>query len=132
MTTDIAVIGAGSYGTCLAMCFGRAGHRVELWCRDPDKAAAIDGARANSAYLPNHSLPDTVRVTSDLERCVRGKQFVVGVTPSHAIREVLGRAAQWLDPDTIVINASKGLEDGTLATIDRVDRQIIPARIAAR
>ncbi len=132
MTTDIAVIGAGSYGTCLAMCFGRAGHRVELWCRDSDKAAAIDAARANSAYLPGHSLPDTVRVTSDLERCVRGKQFVVGVTPSHAIRDVLGRAAQWLDPDTIVINASKGLEDGSLATIDRIYREIFPARIAAR
>jgi glycerol-3-phosphate dehydrogenase (NAD(P)+) len=131
-TTDIAVIGAGSYGTCLAMCFGATGHRVELWCRDPVKAAAIDTSRANSAYLPGHSLPDTVRVTSDLERCVRGKQFVVGVTPSYAIRDVLGRAAKSLDPDTIVINASKGLEDGSLATIDRVYREIFPARIAAR
>src|SRR5258708_25262120 len=102
MATDIAVIGTGSYGTCLAMCFGRAGHRVELWCRDADKAAAIDSARENAAYLPGHKLPDTVRVTSDLERAVRGKQFVVGVTPSHATRDVLGRAAQWLDPAAIV------------------------------
>ena len=132
MTSDIAVIGAGSYGTCLAMCFGRAGHRVELWCRDADKAAAIDSARENAAYLPGHKLPDSVRATHDLERAVRGKQFVVGVTPSHAIRDVLGRAAQWLDPDAIVINASKGLEDGTLATIDRIYREIFPARIAAR
>jgi hypothetical protein len=63
---------------------------------------------------------------------VRGKQIVVGVTPSHAIRDVLGRAAAWLDPDVVVVNASKGLEDGTLQTIDQVYADIFPARIAAR
>jgi glycerol-3-phosphate dehydrogenase (NAD(P)+) len=132
MTTDIAVVGAGSYGTCLAICFGRGGHRVELWCRDADKAKTIDEARENVAYLPGHKLPDTVRVTSDLDHALRGKQFVVGVTPSHAIRDVLGGAAGALDPDTIVINASKGLEESSLSTIDRVYREIFPARIAAR
>ena len=130
--SDIAVIGAGSYGTCLAMLFGRAGHRVSLWCRNPDTAAAMQTARANASYLPGHTLPDTIACTSDLEAAVRGKQFVVGVTPSHGIRDVLGRAAQWMDPDAIVINASKGLEDGTLATIDRIYAEIFPARIAAR
>jgi glycerol-3-phosphate dehydrogenase (NAD(P)+) len=73
-----------------------------------------------------------VTVTADLEAAVRGKQIVVGVTPSHAIRDVLGRAAAWLDPDVVVVNASKGLEDGTLQTIDRVYADIFPARIAGR
>jgi glycerol-3-phosphate dehydrogenase (NAD(P)+) len=63
---------------------------------------------------------------------VSGKHFIVGVTPSHGSREVLGKAAQWLDPDAIVINASKGLEDGTLFTIDRVYADIFPKRIAER
>jgi glycerol-3-phosphate dehydrogenase (NAD(P)+) len=129
---DIAVIGAGSYGTCLAVLFGKAGHRVSLYCRGADKAAAMDAARVNAAYLPDHPLPDSVRVTSDLEDAVRGKRFVLGVTPSHGIREVLGRAAAALDPDAIVINAAKGLEDGTLKTIDAVYHDILPARIAAR
>jgi len=57
---------------------------------------------------------------------------VLGVTPSHGTREVLSRAAPWMDPDAIVINASKGLEDGTLQTIDAVYRDILPERIAAR
>jgi glycerol-3-phosphate dehydrogenase (NAD(P)+) len=129
---DIAVIGAGSYGTCLAVLFGNAGHRVALYCRGAEAAAAIDAARENTAYLPGHKLPATVRVTSDLEAAVRGKRFVLGVTPSHAIRDVLGRAGAAMDPDAIVINASKGLEDGTLHSIDAIYRDVLPERIAAR
>src|SRR5688572_17438431 len=114
---DIAVIGAGSYGTCLAILAGNAGHRVHLWARQPDFAIELEKTRVNQPYLPKFSLPALVRVTSDLETAVRGKEIVVGVTPSHGIRDVLGPAAGWLDPDTIVVNASKGLEDGTLSPI---------------
>lgn len=129
---DIAVIGAGSYGTCLAVLFGKAGHRVSLYCRGAEAAAAIDAARENAAYLPGHKLPATVQVTSELTAAVRGKRFVFGVTPSHGIRDVLGRAAPALDPDAVVINASKGLEDGTLQSIDAIYRDVLPPRIAAR
>jgi len=129
---DIAVIGAGSYGTCLAVLFGNHGHRVCLYNRNPDSARVMQEVRENRTYLPGHRFPDTVTVTSDLETTVRGKRFVLGVTPSHGVREVLGQAAQWMDPDAIVINASKGLEDGTLQTIDAVYRDILPERIAAR
>ncbi|HEY4241714.1 MAG TPA: NAD(P)H-dependent glycerol-3-phosphate dehydrogenase [Kofleriaceae bacterium] len=130
--TDIAVVGGGSYGTCLAVLFGKAGHAVTFYVRNPETAAALESTRVNASYLPGHALPDTVRVTSDLESAVRGKQFILGVTPSHGIRDVLGRAAQHMDPDAIVINASKGLEEGTHQTIDAVYREILPARIAAR
>lgn len=130
--SEIAVIGAGSYGTCLAMLFGRAGHHVSLWARNAETAAMMEATRANHAYLPGHQLPDTVRVTADLEHAVRGKQFIVGVTPSHGIRDVLGRAAAVMNPDAIVINASKGLEDGTLATIDRVYGDVFDPRTASR
>jgi glycerol-3-phosphate dehydrogenase (NAD(P)+) len=128
---DIAVIGAGSYGTCLAVLFGKAGHRVSLYCRGAEAAAGMEAARENAAYLPGHQFPETVQVTSDLEDAVRGKRFVFGVTPSHGIREVLGRAGA-MDPEAIVINASKGLEDGTLKSIDAVYRDVLPAQIAAR
>src|SRR5882757_9201403 len=130
--SEIAVIGAGSYGTCLAMLFGRAGHRVKLWCRNAETAEAMQRTRANESYLPGHTLPDTITVTADLDGAVRGAQFVVGVTPSHGIREVFGRAVKMMDPDAIVINASKGLDEGSLATIDKVYREIFPERIADR
>jgi glycerol-3-phosphate dehydrogenase (NAD(P)+) len=129
---DIAVIGAGSYGTCLAMCFGRVGHRVKLWGRNEEAQAQMQASRSNAAYLPGYELPPTVECTSDLEGAVKTARFVVGVTPSHGIRDVLGRAARWMDPDAIVINASKGLEDGTLLTIDRLYAEIFPERIAGR
>jgi glycerol-3-phosphate dehydrogenase (NAD(P)+) len=129
---DIAVVGAGSYGSCLAMLFGRAGHRVSLWARNPETAAAMEETREAQAYLPGHKLPPTVKVTADLEEAVKGKRFIVGVTPSHGIRDVLGRAAQWLDPEAIVINASKGLEESTLKTIDGVYAEIFPEPIARR
>jgi glycerol-3-phosphate dehydrogenase (NAD(P)+) len=128
----IAVLGAGSYGTCLAVLFGKAGHHVSLYCRGEAAAATIEAARENPAYLPGHALPASVQVTSDLAAAVRGKRFVFGVVPSHGTREALGRAAQAMDPDAIVINASKGLEDGTLSSIDAVYRDVLPARIAAR
>src|SRR6185295_3136348 len=129
---DIAVIGAGSYGTCLAVLFGKAGHRVSLYCRGEAAAAQMEASRENATYLPGYPLPESVRVTSDLLAAVRGKRFVLGVTPSHGTREVLGRAAEAMDPDAIVINASKGLEDGTLKSIDAVYRDVLPPRIAAR
>jgi len=129
---DIAVIGAGSYGTCLAVLFGNAGHRVSLYARGQATADALDAARENAAYLRGYKLGPSIQITSDLAAAVRGKRFVFGVTPSHGIREVLGAAAPALDPDAIVINAAKGLEDRTLQTIDAVYRDVLPARIAAR
>src|SRR5688500_15235666 len=125
---DIAVLGAGSYGTCLAVLFGNAGHRVSLYARSSEAAAAMEAARENTAYLPGYPLPASVRVTSDLAEAVRGRRFVLGVTPSHGIRDVLGRAGPAMDPDVIVINASKGLEDGTLQSIDAVYRDVLPPR----
>ena len=129
---DVAVIGAGSYGTCLAILLAGAGHRTTLWARGDDFARELEATRENQAYLPGFRFPDGLQVTSDLERAVRGKAIVLGVTPSHAIRDVLGRAAPWLDPDVVLVNASKGLEDGTLDTIEQVYRDIFPERIAGR
>lgn len=129
---NIAVLGAGSYGTCLAMLFGNAGHRVSLWARGAEQAAELETSRMNKQYLPGHRLPDTVFVTSNLEQCVKGKRFVVGVTPSHTVRETFGKIAGALEPDAIVINAAKGLEEGTLETIDRVYGEVLPERIARR
>jgi glycerol-3-phosphate dehydrogenase (NAD(P)+) len=129
---DIAVIGAGSYGTCLAMLFGNAGHRVSLFCRNPEQAAELATSRINRTYLPAYRLPDAIAVTSNLEQAVKGKRFIVGVTPSHGVRELFGQIAHVLDPDAVVINASKGLEDGSLKTIDAIYRDVLPARIAAR
>lgn len=129
---DIGVVGAGSYGTSLAKLLAENGHSVAMWCRSPELAEAVDGTRENARYLPGFQLPESVTVTADLAEAVRGKRIVVGVTPSHAVRGVLGRAAEHLDADAIVVNASKGLEEGTLDRIDQIYEEIFPAPIARR
>ncbi len=129
---DLAVIGAGSYGTCLAILAANAGHDVTLWAREPETATELTSSRTNARYLPGYTLPLGVTVTSDLASAVRGKGIVLGVTPSHAIADVFGAVADALDPDVVMVNASKGLEEGTLHTIDLIYRRILPARIADR
>jgi glycerol-3-phosphate dehydrogenase (NAD(P)+) len=129
---DIGVVGAGSYGTSLAKLLSDKGHSVALWCRNEQLAGRMRETRVNDAYLPGFELSNGVLVTSDLAEAVRGKRIVLGVTPSHAVREVLGRAAAHLDPDVVVVNASKGLEQGTLDRIDQIYAEIFPAPIAGR
>jgi len=128
----IAVIGAGSYGTCLTKLLSDVGHDVTLWARTPEVAERIRTTRENADYLPGYKLAGTVNITSELAEAVRGRQVVLGVTPSHAIREVIGAAAEHLDPDVIMVNASKGLEEGTLDRIDQIYPDVLPAPIAAR
>jgi glycerol-3-phosphate dehydrogenase (NAD(P)+) len=128
----IAVIGSGSYGTCLAILAGGKGHDVTLWCRTAETAETIATTRRNEDYLPGAAIPERVRPTADLEEAVSGAAMVLSVTPTHATREVLGRAAPFLHEDAIVINASKGLEEGTFFRMDEVFQEVLSARHAAR
>jgi glycerol-3-phosphate dehydrogenase (NAD(P)+) len=128
----IAVLGSGSYGTCLAMLLGRKGHEVRLWCRSDEMSRKLAETRENQAYLPGYQLPDAVSFTSQLEEAVGGAAIVLGVTPSHAIRDVLGRAAAHLASGAVVVNASKGLEEGSNLRIDQIYQQIFPPEVVAR
>jgi glycerol-3-phosphate dehydrogenase (NAD(P)+) len=132
MVHSIAVIGSGSYGTCLAIQLGRKGHDVRLWCRSDELRAELAGRRENSVYLPGHALPESVRVTGRLDDAVAGARIVLGVTPSHAVRDVLGQAAPHMDADVIVVNAAKGLEERSHLRMDQVYAEILPAEVAAR
>ncbi len=129
---DIGVLGAGSFGTCLAKLLSESGHRVTLWCRSSQLASRIVASRENHEYLPGHKLDQSVEITGSVELAVRNKHVVLGVTPSHAIRSVLGEAGKYLDADVILVNASKGLEQGTLARIDQIYDAVLPAHIARR
>jgi glycerol-3-phosphate dehydrogenase (NAD(P)+) len=123
----IAVVGAGSFGTSLALVFGSAGHAISLWCHEPDLARRMEASRENAVYLPGFPLPASVQVTNDLAAAVAGCELVLGVTPSQVIRQVLGSAAAHLLPEAVVINCSKGLEEGTLDRIDQIYEDILPA-----
>jgi glycerol-3-phosphate dehydrogenase (NAD(P)+) len=132
MTTQIAVIGAGSWGTALAKVLADKGHAVTLWGRGQAELADIDSRRENVKYLPGAKLPATLTVNPDLRAAVADKPFVVSVVPSHTVRDVLGRAGEAMRADAIVISASKGIENESLATMDEVLKQVLPGKLGAR
>jgi glycerol-3-phosphate dehydrogenase (NAD(P)+) len=127
-----AVLGAGSWGTALAKVLADKGIETTLWGRSPEHVAAIERERRNARYLPSAELPKTLRATADLEDALRGRPFVVTVVPSHTMRDVMSRAAPFIDPDAIVISASKGIENETLETMDEVLKAVLPGKLGAR
>ncbi len=132
MSMQCAVIGAGSFGTCLAMQLGRLGHEVTLWDHRAQRAARTQASRHNEDYLPGLTLPEAVTVTSDLAQALRGKRLVVAVVPSQSMREVFEQAAELLDPSAIVCSAAKGVEMGTCCTMSEVLQQVLPRALHDR
>lgn len=104
------VLGAGSWGTALALQLARSGQPTMLWGRSPAQMAALEAERENARYLPGIPFPDTLRVTSDLRRVVEASDFLLVAVPSYALRGVLTDLKPLLAPGTPVAWASKGLE----------------------
>jgi glycerol-3-phosphate dehydrogenase (NAD(P)+) len=125
----IAVLGAGSWGTALAVHLGRVGHDVRLWARDVQVAADISTRRANAIYLPDVSLPETVIVTASIPEALSDTDLVVSAIPSHGCRAAMRQAAAFLQADATIVSATKGLESGTLLRMSEViAEELGPAR----
>lgn len=123
-----AVIGAGSFGTCLAMQLGRLGHDVHLWDHRAERARATQTSRQSDQYLPGITLPDTVTVGSDLHAAVDSRQLVVAVVPSSCMREVFAQVGDALQQNAIVCSAAKGVEAKTYKTMSQVLQDVLPER----
>ena len=111
MTT--AVIGAGSWGTALAVLLGKKGYPVSLWARRDELARALERDRCNAQYLPGVVLPDCVTATADLPEALAGSEAVVLAIPSGGVREVLALLKGKLDSNALLVHAGKGLESDT-------------------
>lgn len=108
-----AVLGAGSWGTALAMQLVRSGSPVTLWDWDREHIDAIGRDRCNQRFLPDHPLPSNLVVENELETAVRGAEEILIVVPSHAFAGILEQIAAWLKPGQGISWACKGLEPGT-------------------
>src|ERR1043165_5681564 len=124
---QIAIIGAGNWGTALAIVAARAGHRVHLWCRDADVASAINHDRINSRYLSSASIPASVTATNDLAEALRDAASVLFAAPSHAARELLTAASPLVDEAAIVVSVSKGIEIETGKRISEIAKEVAGA-----
>ena len=113
--TRVAVIGAGAWGTALAMVVGREGahgfrHEVYLWANEPEVCASIASRRINEHFLPGFILPESISATSDLDAALSGAEIVVSVMPSQHCRGLFERMAPALRPETLFVSCTKGLE----------------------
>ncbi len=123
--TQVTVLGAGSYGTALALCFARKGSPICLWGRDPEQVRAMAEERENKRYLPGIELPDALKVTSDLAEAVEDARNIVVVVPSSGFAEVLHDIKPLLRSDARIAWATKGLEPGTGRLLFEVAEEIL-------
>jgi len=124
----IAVVGAGSWGTALALQFARCGRPVRLWGRDEAALRRMGERRENARYLPDIRFPDNLVVEPDLGSCLAGATDVLVAVPSHAFRETLTRIAPLLGDDARVCWATKGFELDTGKLPHQVAKEILGDR----
>jgi glycerol-3-phosphate dehydrogenase (NAD(P)+) len=127
LSGGVAVVGAGAWGTALAIHLARAGHAPRLWVFEPDLLALLRASRENPWYLPGVRLPDAVHPVASLEEAAAGAGLVVVVVPSHAVRGVATALGPHLSPATRVLSATKGLEETGFARPSRVLTEVLPA-----
>lgn len=123
MGEKVAVLGAGSWGTALAVLLAGKGNRVGLWARDSKKVEELNWRRENLYNLPGVIIPFEVFITSDLTEVLAGAAVVVLSVPSHAVREVLRLIRPRLASGTFLVNTAKGLEVETLLRLSEVVRE---------
>jgi glycerol-3-phosphate dehydrogenase (NAD(P)+) len=121
----IAILGAGSWGTALALNFTARGHSVILWTRSAEAAAAMREQRTNARYLPGFALPAALHLTADAEEALNGAEIVVFVVPSEHLRSTSHRFAPLLHSGQVLVSATKGIEDETLLRMSEVVEQTL-------
>lgn len=132
MMRTLAVVGAGSWGTALAIaCAARAEH-VSLWAREAEVVEGVNQSHRNPLFLPDCPIPPNVTAHSDFERCLDGAELVLFVPPSHAMRRVLLYAKPWLHSGQLIVSATKGLEENTHLRMSQVIRETLADHAAPR
>ena len=125
----IAIIGAGAWGTGLAIVLGRkGGYEVRLWAHEPEVCESITQRRVNELFLPAQAIPENVHPTNSFADATRSAEIVVGVMPSHHCRAIFEKLCPLIDPSMLLVSATKGLENGTLLRMTEVVSQVVSER----
>src|SRR3954452_6615640 len=124
---QIAIIGAGSWGTALAVMAARAGHSVSLWSRNPAVVRSINEERINSRYLSSTSIPEEVTATGDFEAALDHASITLLATPSHAARDTLTAMSPHLHEGAIIVSVAKGIEIESGKRISEIAKEVVPS-----
>ncbi len=120
------VIGAGSWGTALALLLHHNGHRVTLWSALADEVTLLQTKRENPDKLPGVKLPEDMKVTADLREAVSGQDMLVLAVPSPFVRSTAHQMRELVSAGQIIVNVAKGIEEATLMTLSQVIEAEIP------
>ncbi|MBI4463398.1 MAG: NAD(P)-dependent glycerol-3-phosphate dehydrogenase [Acidobacteria bacterium] len=129
---NIAIIGAGGWGTALAIALSRNARRIRLWVFEPELRETLLQMRTNPPYLPGFFIPENVQPTGDLQQAISDAQVVLTVVPSQHLRSVLEQVSPFANPEQIFVSATKGLENRTLRRMSEVITQSFQSRFPPR
>ncbi len=119
----IAIMGAGSWGCALAILLNKNGHKVSIWAHTQDLAEAINFNHENKEYLPQVSIPNEIFVSSDSDKVLENADYIIVAIPSKFVRECLEKFH--IQPNSIIINVSKGIEGSTFLTMSQIIKDIV-------
>lgn len=123
--SKIAVLGAGSWGTALAIVLADNGHEVRLWAHRKEHADEMNQTHRNEKYL-DVEIPDTITAFYNMEEAVKDAEAIIVVVPTKAIREVCKQLKNYISSSTQIIHATKGIEPGTLKRVSEMMSEEMP------
>ena len=121
----ISVIGAGSWGTAIGLLLSRKGYAVKMWDYDPEHVQKLKKDRENKEHIAGVSFPETLYLEPDIKKAVEHSQIIVMVIPSHGFRAVIKQVIPIINEDAIIVSATKGIENETMATMSEIINQSV-------
>ncbi len=126
----IAVIGAGSWGTTLSAILADKGYDTSLWVFEDNLAQEIEKTRMNSIYLPGVTLPENLTVSHRIDEVVKKARYILNVVPTQYTRDVFKEVINYINKDSVIISASKGIERGSLLTCSSILKELSGRKVA--
>src|SRR5207244_7199714 len=130
MSFPIAIIGAGGWGTALAITMARAERDVRLWAYEPYLVETMIATRENPIYLPSVRVPESVRVSNSMQDVLAGARIVIMAVPSHVYRQVFSQLLPLVNGDMFFVSATKGIENDSLMRMSEVVADVAKPRFA--
>jgi len=129
---SLAIIGAGSWGTALAIVLAPRFPDLRLWVYEADLATRMQERRENNLYLAGFSIPRNINITNDFRTALQGAEVVLSVVPSHLVRSVYQQMLPWLSSDVAFVSATKGIENSSLLLSSEIIHEVLSSRFTPR
>jgi glycerol-3-phosphate dehydrogenase (NAD(P)+) len=126
----IAVIGAGSWGTTLACLLAEKGYDLSLWVHDKALAESLYETGVNTTYLPDTVIPESIKVTNNIEDALKRARYVLNAVPAQYVRDVFSGVFAYMLEEAVIVSLSKGIERGTHLTASSVLQELSNHKVA--